>query len=224
MSATGAVTPLDHYVLSLAKKRTPLVCFIPTASGDDPRYINRFLTAYGALGVRTMVCTLWADAATSVKRLTEADVILVGGGSTVNAVSLWKPYKVGKKLREIASSGKDVVIMGVSAGASALHDACVTDSFGDVRPWHGGVGLVLGSFCPHYNGEAERPPIYVDAVGSGKLPPGYAADDGAAVHYVDGKVKACIADTVHSRVYRVTDSRAPTGSGVIVEPQRMRVI
>lgn len=224
MSASGAVTPLDHYVLSLCDKPKPMVCFLPTASADDPRYVNHFLTAYGALGVRTMVSTLWSGAGTSVRRLEEADVIVVGGGSTVNLLALWDAHGVSDKLREIATSDRDVVIAGFAAGGSALYEACVTDSFGDIRPWNGGVGLVSGSFCPHYNNESERAPIYVDAVGRGDLPSGFAADDGAAIHWVDGQPKAFIADTVHTRVYRVADSMSPTGGGVVVEPQKMRVV
>ena len=45
-------------------------------------------TAYAALGVRTMVLTLWADASASVARLAQADLVLVGGGSTVNLLAL----------------------------------------------------------------------------------------------------------------------------------------
>jgi hypothetical protein len=41
------------------------VCFAPTAAADDPVYVNRFLAAYSALGVRNMVLTLWQGAAES---------------------------------------------------------------------------------------------------------------------------------------------------------------
>lgn len=57
MSPLGAPTNLDRYLVELTGKRSPLVCFAPTASADDPQYINRFLLAYGTLGVRTMVLT-----------------------------------------------------------------------------------------------------------------------------------------------------------------------
>ncbi|MGJ3509812.1 Type 1 glutamine amidotransferase-like domain-containing protein [Enemella sp. A6] len=224
MSSTGSVTPLDHFVLELADKPKPLVCFVPTASADDPRYINRFLTAYGAMGVRTMVCTLWRDAATSVSRLEEADVILVGGGSTVNLMALWDAHGVSRKIKDLAADSRNIVLAGTAAGGAAFYDGCVTDSFGDLRPWRGGVGLLPGSFCPHYNGEDTRQPIFVDAIGRGDLPPGYGVDDGAAIHYVDGVIKSYIADTVHTKVYRVEDSLSPTSSGVTVQPQKMKVV
>lgn len=55
-----------------------MVCFVPTASADDPTYINRFFTAYGTSIVRTMILTLWQGAADSVKRLADADIVLGG--------------------------------------------------------------------------------------------------------------------------------------------------
>ena len=87
----GSDAPADAVsgavLVELTGKASPLVCFVPTASGDDPQYINKFLVAYGTLGVRVMVLTLWQDAARSVERLAEADLVLVGNGLTVNTVS-----------------------------------------------------------------------------------------------------------------------------------------
>jgi peptidase E len=35
------------------------------------------------------------------------------------------------------------------------------------------------------------------------LPPGVAADDGAAIHFVDRKISTCVASRPHAKVYRV---------------------
>lgn len=224
MSPFGAPTNLDRYLLELSGKRAPLVCFAPTASADDAQYINRFLLAYGTLGVRTMVLSLWqGGSAASVARLADADVVLVGGGHTVNLMALWDAHGVSRAIRERAARG-DVVLAGVSAGGSCWYEGCITDSFGDFRAWRGGLGLVPGSFCPHFDGEPERAPAYTDAVASGDLPGGYAADDGAAVHYVDQLPTTFIAESRGQRVYRVMPSDLPTASGVLVEPQEMTVL
>ena len=69
MSNRGEPTALDRHILDLSGKSSPLVCFAPTAAADDPVYVNRFLAAYSALGVRNMVLTLWQGAAESVERL-----------------------------------------------------------------------------------------------------------------------------------------------------------
>lgn len=57
MSNRGEPTALDRHILDLSGKSSPLVCFAPTAAADDPVYVNRFLAAYSALGVRNMVLT-----------------------------------------------------------------------------------------------------------------------------------------------------------------------
>ncbi len=71
MSNRGEPTALDRHILDLSGKSSPLVCFAPTAAADDPVYVNRFLAAYSALGVRNMVLTLWQGAAESVERLSQ---------------------------------------------------------------------------------------------------------------------------------------------------------
>ena len=38
---------LDDYVLGLAGRRRPRVCFLPTASGDADHYVVRFYRAFG---------------------------------------------------------------------------------------------------------------------------------------------------------------------------------
>ena len=116
-SPLGAPTNLDRYLLELTGKASPLVCFVPTASADDPQYINRFLVAYGTLGIRPMVLTLWQDAANAVSRIQQADLIFVGNGSTVNMYTLWKAHGVTKAIRKRYEAG-DVVLAGTAAGAN----------------------------------------------------------------------------------------------------------
>lgn len=223
MSPMGQPTALDRYLLDLAGVRSPRVCFVPTASADDPSYVNRFLVAYGTLGVRPQVLTLWEDARRSVGLLGEADIVVVGGGSTVNLVALWRAHGVDEVIRTLAATpGK--VLFGISAGACAWHEACITDSFGGTTPWQGGVGLVPGSFCPHYDGEAERAPVYIEAVSAGVLPGGYAADDGAAIHYLDGHPYAFVTEREGAQVFHVAQSVEPGSSGILVEPQRMTAL
>jgi hypothetical protein len=43
-----------------------------------------------------------------------------------------------------------------------------------------GLGFLPGSACPHYDGEERRRPVYRELVANG-FPPGYAADDDAAL-------------------------------------------
>lgn len=216
-------TAIDRYLLDASPAASPLVCFAPTASADDPRYINRFLNAYGQLGVRTMVLTLWEDAARSVARLRDADVIVVGGGQTVNLLALWGAHGVDAIIRAMAAE-TDVVLGGMSAGANGFFDGCLTDTFGDLRPFSGGLGLLPGSFCCHFDGESERAPVYTEAVATGALPGGFAADDGAGVHFVQGLFHKAISERPRARVSRMEPTTEPTASGVLVDPLRIELI
>ena len=170
MSNRGEPTALDRHILDLSGKSSPLVCFAPTAAADDPVYVNRFLAAYSALGVRNMVLTLWQGAAESVERLSQADIVVSGGGSAANLMALWKMHGVDHVIRRMIAADSDVVLAGVSAGAACWFSGCLTDAFGDLRAWRGGMGLLDGSFCPHFDGESERAPIYAQAVANGSTP------------------------------------------------------
>ncbi|GMA21229.1 Type 1 glutamine amidotransferase-like domain-containing protein [Arsenicicoccus piscis] len=202
-TSDGGATALDRYLVELSGKDNPLVCFAPTASADDPAYVAAFLKAYGGLGVRTTVLTLWKDAERSIERLTEADVLVAGGGSTVNCMALWDAHGVSTVLRDLRAEG-DIVLAGAGAGASVFYEACTTDSFGEhVQPWRGGLGFLRGSFCPHYGQEAERAPQFGTWVAAGDLPVGWGADDGAGIHWLDGRVVGHLAEKPGARTYRV---------------------
>lgn len=220
MSDDGAVTAFDRYALALSGRERPVVCFFPTASGDADEYVERFASAYAAVDCETRVLELFRRRTADVREVLDGvDVVMVGGGSTVNLMALWDAHGVSAALRE-AIATRDMVLAGVSAGANCWFEACSTDALGpEVAAWHGGMGLLPGSFCPHYDGEEQRRPHHQHAVASGALPPGWAADDGAAVHAVGGRVVAHLAERPGARTYRV----APDGvGGARCEPQQMR--
>lgn len=170
-----------------------------------------------------MVLTLWENAHESVKRLDEADVVYVGGGSTANMLALWKVHRVDRVLTRMASGSKDVVLAGISAGGACWYEGCLTDSFGDYRPWFHGLGLLKGSFCPHWDGESTRQPLYTDAIADGLLPPGWAVDNGAGIHWQDGELVGAIAERKAS-AWRIEPSNEPSTGGVISLPVKTQRI
>ena len=217
MAPNSAPTSLDRYLVDVSGERSPLVCFVPTASADSAPYINRFLMAYSGLGVRTMVLTLWQGAAESVKRLPEADVVLVGGGNTVNMLALWDAHGVSRTLKLMAAdTARTMVLGGLSAGGACWFEGCLTDAFGDLRGWRGGLGMLSGSFCPHLDGE-DRGAIYTQAIATGMLPGGYAVDDGVAVHFENGKYTDVLAEREGPTALRLMPSPEPTARGVLTE-------
>src|SRR5438105_1411065 len=79
---------------------------------------------------------------------------------------------------------KGTILCGVSAGMICWFEASCTDSFGPLAALRDGLGLLPGSACPHYDGEKNRRPIYHALIRRRVVPEGYAADDGAALHFV----------------------------------------
>jgi peptidase E len=133
--------------------------------------------------------------------LARTDVVYVGGGSTANLLSLWRRHGLDRALAERAAAGP-LVVAGPSAGALCWFTGGITDSFGPLRPMADGLGWISGSFCPHYDGEPGRRPAFQDALRHGALPPGWAADDGAALHFVDGRLRRSVRERRSATTYR----------------------
>jgi peptidase E len=78
-----------------------------------------------------------------------------------------------------------------------------------------------GGSMRNMDGEEERLPVYEEAVGCGKLPPGYAADDGAALVYHGTDLSECVASRDGARVMRV---EADGSGGVTEVSQHVRML
>jgi peptidase E len=105
-----------------------------------------------------------------------------------------------------------VVLAGLSAGAMCWFQGGISTSGGAPEPV-AGLGFLAGSLSVHLDGESERLPIYRTAVASGALPPGYAADDGAAVLFAGTKLVECVASHPGARVVHFS----PDGAGGVRE-------
>jgi hypothetical protein len=75
-------------------------------------------------------------------------------------------------------------------------------SFGPLTPLPDGLGWFPGSFCPHGQQEG-RLESYVASVHDGSSPPGWALDDGAALHFVNGRLQHVLVASDTARVHAV---------------------
>ncbi|CDQ21481.1 Peptidase E [Halobacillus karajensis] len=174
---------LDDYILAQAEKEKPKVCFVPTASGDSDSYIQRFYDAFNQKA-ETSHLSLFKPPVRDLRLfLLEQDIVYVGGGSTKNLLVLWREWGIDEILKEAWEKG--VILVGISAGAICWFDEGVTDSYGDQLEPIPCLGFLPGSCCPHYDGEVERRPAYTTLIKEGSIRPGYALDDGAAIHFID---------------------------------------
>jgi peptidase E len=133
------------------------------------------------------------------------DVIYVGGGNTPNMLAVWRVHGVDVALRRAYEAGS--LLCGVSAGALCWFEGGVTDAFGGpLRCLDGALGLLPGSFCPHDDGDPRRRPTYQRLVADG-LASGFAADVGAALHFIDGALAEVVTSRPHAHAYRVERRR-----------------
>ena len=197
-------SPLDDFMLSLSAKARPRVCLLPTPSGDSDRGIAAFFEAFARRECDPSCVRLFGMPDRPADELAAQDVIYVSGGNTANALALWRLHGVDEALR--AAWQRGAVLGGVSAGANCWFECSVTDSFGSsLSPLHDGLGILAGSFCPHYDGEELRRPVYRALVDDG-FPPGYAADDGAALHFFGTELREVVSCRPDARAYRVEPS------------------
>ncbi len=193
---------LDRYILKQSPKPNPKICYLPTASGDLEADILRFYEAFSTLECRPSYLSLFRLPTADLEGfILDKDIVYVGGGNTRSMLALWREWGLDGFLRKAYENG--VILAGLSAGANCWFEQCSTDSVpGDLRMLPA-LGFLSGSFCPHYDGEAARRPSYHRMLTQNEILPGLAADDGAAVHFVDEEIAACISSRPNARVYRV---------------------
>jgi peptidase E len=209
-------SPLDAFVRELARHRSgrerPRACFIPTAGADGPEEVVDFYTAYSAEAEPSHLFLFHRTVRDIRSFLLGQDLIHIGGGNTANMLAVWRLHGVDAVLHEAWQAG--TVMSGMSAGAICWFEGCTTDSFGpDLQPLRDGLGILAGSYCTHYDGEAQRRPLFQRLVADGSLPAGYAVDDGAALVFRDTELVEVVTSRPAARAYRVE----PTGDGSATE-------
>jgi dipeptidase E len=192
---------LDHFVLSLARRDNPSVCFLATAAGDAQSYIDSFYDAFRKLPCRPTHVSLFARTPDLQTVLLEQDVIYVGGGNTKSMLAVWREWEMPALLRRACEAG--TVLAGVSAGAICWFETGLTDSSGTGLYPLPGLGFLPGACCPHYDGEAERRPALHRLIAQGSITAALALDDGAAAHFVNGTLANIVSSRPEARAYRV---------------------
>jgi len=194
LSQREPLPALIAYALSLTGAATPRVCVLNTANGDDPVSYQKFYAVLSQHGAKVSHLQLFPmpNVDDAADLLLAQDLIFVGGGSVANMLAVWRVHGLDHAMRRAWESG--VVLSGVSAGAICWFDGGTTDSFGpELRPFTAGLGLLTGSYCPHYSSEPTRRPAYQSLVADGTLSAGIACDDDTAAHFTDAELTAIVA-------------------------------
>ena len=177
------------YTATLTKKEKPRICFLPTATGDALWYINYWYELCHDLDVEPHVLKVWISSSSQdwdfEDYLLEMDAIIVGGGNTLNMMTLLKAHKIDKVLMKAYKKG--IILAGGSAGSLCWFNGGFTDSRPKQLTFVEGFNFLPYSHCPHYHSEASRRPLFHHNIANGILTDGYACDDLSGILFEDGK-------------------------------------
>jgi dipeptidase E len=200
---------LDDYVLSLAPAARPRVCFLPTASGDADHYVVRFYRRFSSGCEASHVSLFRRDQGTGgveediAAHLLAQDVIYVGGGNVVSMLGVWRAHGLDEVLARAWREG--VILCGPSAGSLCWFSEALSAFHGAPRRVRG-LGLLPYSNCVHYDAEPERRAEYHRFVGDG-MRAGFAADDGALLHFRGRQLERVVSSRPSAHAYRVEPLR-----------------
>ena len=175
---------LDQFFVDKLSKENCSIGFLPTASNDDATKTKLFYKRFENTSLKVSHFDLVSSIKGFERWLSNLDAVYIGGGNTKFMLELWKKNNLIELFNEIYNSG--IILSGVSAGAACWFDYFLTDSDGPGFKPLSGIGLISGSFTPHYS-DAKRADKYRQNIKNKNLPNGVAVDDGVAVLFIDGK-------------------------------------
>lgn len=203
-------SPVDEYIVRLAAKPRPKICFVATASGDLPEHIDKFYAAYGRLHCAPSHLAFFRKPTAGSIALSDLeagllsqDLIFVGGGNTKSALGVWREWRLDSLFHRALSSG--VLLSGMSAGAMCWYESGLTDSY-----WGSGyqplacLGFLQGACAVHYHSDPQRQSRLSDALVAGAIPAAVAIDDYAGVLYENGAVAQVVSWRSGATAYSVT--------------------
>lgn len=201
--------PTHDFILDLTGKSRPRILFIGTAYGDHPEYALSFFETFHAdraYAARLKFFQARTDGIDELRDYVRSfDVIHIGGGNTAAMLAVWRAQGLTRILEDMwADASASYVFAGGSAGALCWFECGTSDSWGPtIRPIREGLGFLTGSLCPHYDGNAQRRPSYLDAVANGVLPPGYAIGNLDTLHFEGTTFVEAVSSGEVSCAYRV---------------------
>lgn len=173
---------LDKYILNLVPKEHPKICFMGTASNDGTEYREMFYKFFNQQQCEPTHLSFIDPPDNIAKFISEQDIIHVGGGNTKLIMETWKKSGVDKIMRKAWQDG--VILSGMSAGAICWFEDGITNPSPGVLTRLECLGLLHGSFCPHYDDRAELKAAFHKLILDGIIKEGFGVEDGAAVHFI----------------------------------------
>ena len=174
---------IEKYIVSLANKKVPKICFIPTASGDDDSYKLNFYRAFSKLNCETSHIDFFSRTEELEDKILSQDIVYVGGGNTKSMLAVWRDWNLNLILKKAHDKG--IVMSGVSAGAICWFEKGITDSYANRLEILDCLGFVKGIACPHFDEEEEREPYVNNLIQKQKIESCICIQGNCALHIKD---------------------------------------
>ena len=158
------VKEFDEEIVKMTGKKNPNFLFIAftqkSAEGAEDYYniICKNFTVLGCKCEHLREKDL-QDMNIVNKKITEANIIYVGGGNTLRLMNILRKYHIDEMLCSVGKKG--TILCGISAGAICWHNFGNSDS----RRFTSnstqltkvtGLGFIPALYCPHYDNESVR--------------------------------------------------------------------
>ena len=200
---TQASNLIEQYILDQASnKRSPSICFIPTATGDLDPYVVNFYSVFSRLDCKPSHISFFKRTIDLEEHIAKQDIIFVGGGNTKSMLAVWKEWKLDKILKTAYERG--AVMSGVSAGAICWFDQGLTDSWADELKIMPCMNFISGNCAPHYDEEPERRPATKKLLEENIITSMYGIEGGAALHFIDEAPTYTVRFAKNKNAYNVT--------------------
>lgn len=142
---------IDRDIIKAGGGKNSRVLFFPTAANDSNKYIKNFVKYYSFLGCNNILWTKLSQASTrqTTEKMDWATIIYLGGGKTERLIELFKEKKLVNHLRNRLE--KDVVLVGMSAGAMALGEISIVSEINEGLKFAPGFIILPDIIClAHY--------------------------------------------------------------------------
>ncbi|MGB3018319.1 MAG: Type 1 glutamine amidotransferase-like domain-containing protein [Ignavibacteria bacterium] len=196
---------LDKYILNLVPSERPKICFLGTASSDGQEYRDMFYNFFKKKNCEPTHLALTDPPRNIESFIMKQDIIHVGGGNTSLIMQAWKEHGVDKIMKKAWNSG--IILTGMSAGAICWFNDGITNPEPGVLTRLPCLGLLKGSFCPHYDERAELRHAYKKLILEKTIGEGYGAEDGVALHFVDNNLIKIVTSRPGASAFRVHISK-----------------
>jgi dipeptidase E len=203
----GMETALLEWVGPQCKK----IGFIGSASNNDQEKIKRFYARFEGGSYCLDHLRLDMDAPAACQWLESQDLLYIGGGNTLTLLDHWRTCGLETVLIDQALKGKHIA--GVSAGANIWFEQALTDAGGQGLSAMKFLGLIPGSFCAHYDQEADRSTVFHRLIQSGILKAGFGLDDGVAALFSSSGFESILFARSESHAHYVQALPAAERSG-----------